>query len=320
MSFSADVKEELADCIGKSRHCQIAQLAGLFAFCGHVSSRDGKSFFNIKSENLPVIKAAEQLIGTAFGKDAVSFAGEDCSSKGKVYIVQCDKEAETIRILKALKFVDETVKINSNTILVNNMVIQKNCCKRAFIRGAFLAAGSISDPEKFYHFEIVCQTIDKARQMAEILNCFNLGAKLVERKSHYVVYLKEGDKIVDALNIMEAYVSLMRLENIRILKEMRNNVNRQVNCETANINKTVSAAVKQREDIEYLKNNIGLEALPEQLREIAVLRLENSDASLKELGLLLTSPVGKSGVNHRLRKISTLAEELRNKKEDYFND
>ena len=135
---------------------------------------------------------------------------------------------------------------------------------------------------------------------------------------HFVVYIKEGDKIVDTLNIMEAYVALMNLENIRILKEMRNNVNRQVNCETANINKTVSAAVKQREDIEYLQRTIGLEALPDQLKEIAVLRLENSDASLKELGSMLPSPVGKSGVNHRLKKISMLAEELRHKEGGAF--
>lgn len=137
---------------------------------------------------------------------------------------------------------------------------------------------------------------------------------MVERKKHFVVYIKEGDKIVDTLNIMEAYVALMKLENVRIVKEMRNNVNRQVNCETANINKTVSAAVKQKEDIEYLMNTIGLEALPVQLREIAQLRLENSEASLKELGNMLSSPVGKSGVNHRLRKISILADELREKK------
>ena len=148
----------------------------------------------------------------------------------------------------------------------------------------------------------------------DLLNHFDLDAKVVERKKHFVVYIKEGDKIVDTLNIMEAYVALMKLENVRIVKEMRNNVNRQVNCETANINKTVSAAVKQKEDIEYLMNTIGLEALPVQLREIAQLRLENSEASLKELGNMLSSPVGKSGVNHRLRKISILADELREKK------
>lgn len=314
MSFSADVKEELAGCKGKSRHCQIAQLAGIFVFCGHVVSRNGKSVFRIQTENMAVVTSTVQLIEAAFGKDAISFSGEDCSKKGKVYIVECNNEQETIRILKAIKFLDESFNFMSGTGLVNNIVVQNTCCKRAFIRGAFLAAGSISDPEKFYHFEIVCQTKEKAQQMMDLLNHFDLDAKVVERKKHFVVYIKEGDKIVDTLNIMEAYVALMKLENVRIVKEMRNNVNRQVNCETANINKTVSAAVKQKEDIEYLMNTIGLEALPVQLREIAQLRLENSEASLKELGNMLSSPVGKSGVNHRLRKISILADELREKK------
>jgi DNA-binding protein WhiA len=128
-----------------------------------------------------------------------------------------------------------------------------------------------------------------------------------------VVYLKEGSQIVDLLNIMEAPIALMEMENVRILKEMRNSVNRKVNCETANINKTVSAAAKQAEDIRLIQKEIGLNKLPEGLQEIAELRLTYPDASLKELGEMLTEPLGKSGVNHRLRKLSELAEDIRNK-------
>ena len=148
---------------------------------------------------------------------------------------------------------------------------------------------------------------------------FSMDAKIVRRKKSYVVYLKEGDQIADILNIMEAHVSLMELENIRILKDMRNTVNRKVNCETANINKTVSAAVKQLEDITYLRDNMGLEKLAEGLREVAYARLSHPDATLKELGELLSPPVGKSGVNHRLRKLSDLAEKERQNKEDYYD-
>ena len=126
-----------------------------------------------------------------------------------------------------------------------------------------------------------------------------------------MVYIKDGAGIVDILNVMEAHVSLMNLENVRILKEMRNSVNRKVNCETANLNKTVAAAVKQIEDIEYIRDTIGLEAMPEPLRQLAEVRLENPDVSLKELGTLLDTPVGKSGVNHRLRKISEMADNLK---------
>ena len=191
--------------------------------------------------------------------------------------------------------------------------MQNSCCRRAFIRGAFLSAGSMSDPEKSYHFEIVCATEKKATQLMEIINSFDIDAKIVPRKKNYVVYVKEGAQIVDMLNIMEAHVALMNLENVRILKEMRNSVNRQVNCETANINKTVNAAVKQIEDINYIQETVGLESLPANLQEIAEVRLKYPEAALKELGTFLEPTVGKSGVNHRLRKICEIAEEMRGK-------
>ena len=169
------------------------------------------------------------------------------------------------------------------------------------MRGAFLASGSISDPEKFYHFEIVCATEPKARQIQSIMATFDI---------------KEGSQIVDILNVMEAHLSLMELENIRILKEMRGNVNRQVNCETANINKTVSAAVKQIEDIEFIRDTVGFESLPDGLAQIARARLLKPEATLKELGEDLEPPVGKSGVNHRLRKLGEMAEKLRDQGTD----
>ena len=206
-------------------------------------------------------------------------------------------------------------EIGENLSVIRNVVTQQACCRRAFIRGAFLAAGSISDPEKFYHFEIVCASMEKAEQLKEIIATFSIEAKIVVRKKYYVVYIKEGSQIVEILSVMEAPVALMELENIRILKEMRNSVNRQVNCETANINKTVSAAVKQLEDIEYIRDTVGLDYLPESLAEIAQARLERPDATLKELGEALSPPVGKSGVNHRLRKVSAIAENLRGQRE-----
>ena len=220
---------------------------------------------------------------------------------------------ETLRILAALKWINNRNEIHLpiNEQRTNGLLVQKTCCKRAFIRGAFLAAGSMSDPNKSYHFEIVCKTREQADQLKELMTAFETDAKIVERKGHHVVYLKEGAQIVDMLNVMEAYVSLMNLENVRILKEMRNSVNRQVNCETANINKTVSAAVRQLEDINILQQAVGLDNLPDNLREIAYLRLEYQDAPLKDLGQYLDPPVGKSGVNHRLRKLSELADKYR---------
>jgi hypothetical protein len=152
--------------------------------------------------------------------------------------------------------------------------------------------------------------MEQAVQLQELMASFEVEPKIVERKERYVVYLKEGSQIVDMLNVMEAYVSLMNLENVRILKEMRNSVNRKVNCETANINKTVNAAVKQLEDIRRIRDTIGFEHLPYQLAQIAQVRLDYPDATLKELGTYLDPPVGKSGVNHRLRKLAAVAEKL----------
>ena len=215
---------------------------------------------------------------------------------------------QTQRILQAAKL---TVGEDKSLYLVNHMVIQNSCCKRAFIRGAFLASGSLSDPEKSYHFEIVCQTKDKALQLQEVMQVFHIDAKIVQRKKSYVVYVKESAQIVELLGLMEANVALMKLENIRILKDMRNSVNRKVNCETANIHKTVNAAVKQIEDIRLIEEKVGLDQLNSGLSEIARLRLEFPDATLRELGTMLTPQVGKSGVNHRLRKLSNLAQELR---------
>nr|MBP8869759.1 DNA-binding protein WhiA [Enterocloster sp.] len=208
---------------------------------------------------------------------------------------------------------DSYGEIAEDLSLIHNVLVQNVCCKRAFIRGAFLSAGSISDPEKFYHFEITCASMRKAKQLQGLMASFDIEARIVLRKRYFVVYVKEGSQIAELLQIMEAPVALMELENIRIVKEMRNSVNRQVNCETANINKTVSAAVKQMEDIRYIQDTIGLESLPENLQEMARVRLERPEATLKELGEALEPPVGKSGVNHRLRKLSLMAEDLREK-------
>ena len=160
--------------------------------------------------------------------------------------------------------------------------------------------------------EFVCPTREKAEQVQSVIHGFETPAKIVARKKYQVVYVKEGSGIVDLLNVMEAHVSLMNLENLRILKEMRNSINRRVNCETANISKTVNAATRQIGDIEFLRDHYGFSRLPANLREMAEVRLENPDAPLKDLGQLLDPPVGKSGVNHRLRKLSELAESVRN--------
>ena len=230
--------------------------------------------------------------------------------------IRIENQEYVAKILQTLKWADETFD-NIEPVFVDPRIVQKDCCKKAFIRGAFIAAGSISDPNKFYHYEIVCDYEEDAQCLCDMLIFFGLDAKITVRKNNYIVYMKEGSNITDVLNLMGAYVSQMNLYNVMILKEMRNDVNRKVNCETANLNKTVAAAVKQTKDIIYIRDTVGLGSLKESLRQVAEVRLEHEDMNLKDIGALLDPPVGKSGVNHRLRKISEYAEQLRLERGDW---
>lgn len=313
MSFSGKVKEELSKQISSARHCRIAELAALLNTCGRIDSTKKMRF---QAENDAVVRKYFTLLKKTFNIDTeISVRESTYSKKGSIYSVTVSEPAQIKQILDGTKLI--CVEPESGAIGLGSMlVIQQSCCKRAYIRGAFLASGSVSDPEKGYHFEIVCPDEEKARQLQDMIRSFKIDAKIVLRKKSYVVYVKEGAQIVDLLAVMEANVALMNFENIRIVKEMRNSINRKVNCETANINKTVNAAVKQTEDIKLVQKMVGFQNLNESLSEIAELRLRYPEATLKELGMMLNPQVGKSGVNHRLRKLSEMAEELRKNREE----
>ncbi|MCI8495841.1 MAG: DNA-binding protein WhiA [Lachnospiraceae bacterium] len=315
MSFSGEVKEELSRQLPKSRHCQIAEIAAILSFAGKLEEfQEGKQL-SVYTENIFLARKYFMLIREAFHANMnIAVRQNVYLHKSRMFVISLKDIAEIRKVLQAVKWQNEQGEDIRSPGVANGILVQKSCCRRAFIRGAFLSAGSMSNPEKSYHFELVCAAEGRANQLQEIINSFQMDAKIVKRKKSYVVYLKEGEQIVDMLNIMEAHVALMDLENVRILKEMRNSVNRQVNCETANINKTVNAAVKQVEDINYIKSVRGLDSLPDNLKEIALLRLKYPQAALKELGTFLDPPVGKSGVNHRLRKICELAEDLKQAK------
>jgi DNA-binding protein WhiA len=314
MSFSSQVKEELSRQIHKGRHCQIAEIAAVLSFAGKLEGAGEESVLRVYTENISLARKYFILMKQTFQVTCrIAVRQNIYLHKSRAFVISLYGADNIRRVLQAVRWRNEKNEGIRTRALVNGLLVQNSCCRRAFLRGAFLSAGSMSDPEKSYHFEVVCTGEEKARQLMEMMNSFGMDAKVVMRKKNHVVYLKEGAQIVDMLNIMEAHVSLLNLENVRIMKEMRNSVNRQVNCETANINKTVSAAVKQLEDINYIKNTKGLESLPENLREIALVRLEYPQAPLKELGAYLEPAVGKSGVNHRLRRLCEIAEEIRQK-------
>lgn len=302
MSFSGQIKEELAQVISSSRHCQLAELAALVQFCGHIEE-DGSLL--VQSENPLVIRKCFTLLKKTFKIEAVA-KSQMQTQNYRLFVTGED----AFRVLEALKICDTAGHLMMRH-LTDPVLIKNSCCKRAYLRGCYMAVGSMSDPYKSYHLELVCGLQAQAEQLLKILHDFSLDAKMIVRKKYYVVYMKEGENIADFLNITEAHKALMEFENTRIYKGMRNMVNRKVNCEAANITKTVNAATRQVEDIRLIREKMGLEGLPEPLRQMAYVRLENPQASLGELGKLLDPPVGKSGVNHRLRKLGELAKELK---------
>jgi len=287
MSFSRNVKEEMARHMGNSRHCQLAELAALLHFCGQYGRcPDGGYTIGFQTENEWIVKKGFTLLKKTFNIGTDAEIGEEQMREIFAKIGDLDKP-------------------------VDPLLVKNACCQRAYLRGAFLSVGSISDPTKGYHLEFVCPDNEKAVQLQNILRNFDIDGKIVVRKKYHVVYLKESERIVDLLNVCEAHVALMEFENLRILKDVRNSVNRRVNCEAANITKTVNASSRQIEDILYIQEHGGFASLPEHLRLMASVRLEYPDAPLKELGQYLDPPVGKSGVNHRLNKLSEIAEKLR---------
>ena len=312
MSFSTNVKKELAAVIAPARHCRLAELAAILGICGDIYTTDsGARYIQIISEHDYVINKSQILIKKSFDYESEVAVRYNTVTKSKTYILTVNQSSVAHKILLSTRIMDVNGRIKPDMALVDTVGISNICCKRAFLRGAFITSGSISDPEKSYHFEIAALGPEKAKQLMDSINSFDLDARIVERRRSQVVYLKEGSQITDMLNVMGAHHSLLEMENVRVLKDVRNSINRKVNCETANLNKTVSAAYKQIADINYINKVMGLSKLEPHLEELARLRLQFTDISLKELGEKLSEPVGKSGVNHRLRKISEIAERLR---------
>lgn len=315
MSFSAKVKGELGRYTEMSKEEALAQISAMMKVSGTIGFNGKGLSFKITTENPTSARLVFTLLKEHFQIHSKLMVKKSNSlKKNNIYMVVIDEEMGVRELLKEtgiFKEVDGGITLDYR---IDEKMVETDNEKRAYIRGAFLGGGSVTNPEKNYHLEFVTHSEEYAHDLCELINSCGLNSKVIQRKNSFIVYIKEGEQIVDILNIMGAHSCLLELENIRIMKEMRNNVNRLVNCETANLSKTVNAAVRQVESIKLIQSKIGLKRLPQNLREIAELRLEYPDESLKELGEMLTPPVGKSGVNHRLRKIEKIAEELRSEK------
>lgn len=311
MSFSADVKNELARVTGEHNCCHIAELAALMRMGGTMLIGGNNNLgINFTTENAAVARKVLMLIKRGFDlKTEVVVTRGRRLKKVNSYLIKVVPSQIVTEVLTVLGIMRDDV-LNGGR---DAGLLRKGCCRRAYLRGAFLGGGSVNKPEGEYHLELVTGNEDFAKTLVRLLKSFGSVAKLTDRKQDYVVYLKDGDAITSFLRIIGAHNALFAFENVRVVKDMRNQVNRLVNCETANLQKTVNAAVRQVERIHLIDRKIGFSKLPQSLREAAELRLEHPEATLQELVDLAGGQVGKSGMNHRLRKLEQIALELEEK-------
>lgn len=312
MSFSSNVKEELSRFEERHPCCRRSELAALL--------RNGLSIRRVDGENRLLFVSENALLS----RHVFSIVKELYQSGPEVLMLKTHRFRD--HAVYRLDFSDMIATTEKGTLLRDCGIVAEagaltflpwkakaRCCRRAYLRGCFLAGGSISDPDRSYHLEISFPNRMLFEEFRALLMEFGIEARDIIRKGHLLAYLKEGQEIVDFLNITGAHGALMQLENIRIMKDVRNQVNRIVNCETANLEKTVNASFRQIDSIRYLEAHLGLDSLPDGLREIARLRLAHSEVSLQELGEMLSPVLTKSGVNHRLRKLERMATQMREK-------
>ncbi len=318
MTFSFKTKNEISKIVVAKKCCQLALLSALIKMTGTVQIHGvNKISIRLSTENASIARMLFSLLKEQFKINSRVVVRKSRNlNKSNNYLLYIDSDSDSYEILRATGILQEKENGLRLNYRLPHYLIKNSCCRKAYLRGIFLGGGSISDPEKTYHLELVTNDEKFAEDIRDLMNQYGLGAKVVIRKGSYVIYLKEGENIVNFLNIIGAHNALLDLENIRVYKEMRNNVNRIVNCETANLDKTVNAALRQIENIEYIENTIGLGKLPPGLAEIAELRLEYRDATLKELGEMMSPPIGKSGVNHRLRKLDNIAENIKDRRRE----
>ena len=310
-AFSRETKEYVSRLPVKARHCRLAELHALIAGIGELGVDDtGQLYLLLQSENLAAVRRADYLLGALSGRRTCCSVIRGRDGKAPFYAVSLESQVALQQILKAMGFLHHRGILKEKTVPAPAALLQRDCCRRAFLRGAFLAGGYVSDPGNSYHFEIVCASEARAEEIKGLLEGFGIRSRLTNRKGRELVYIKESEAISDVLSLIGAMSSRLEWENAKIYRSLQGQVNRQVNCETANLAKTSQAAAEQLEAIRKIEEKAGLAMLPPHLKEIALLRIGYPEASLTELGELMDPKVGRSGVNHRLRKLKEIAEEL----------
>ena len=308
MSFASETKKELTN-LEVKECCARAELSALIRMNGSLSFSNRHLVVDVQTENAAIARRIYTLLKKMYDLQVELLVRKKMKlKKNNVYIVRFAEKAK--EVLTDLNIIEDGFSMVHN---ISESLIEKKCCKRSYLRGAFLAGGSVNNPEtSSYHLEISSLYKEHNDALCELMNSFGLKSKTLERKKGFITYLKEAEKISEFLNIIGGHNALLKFEDIRIVRDMRNSVNRLVNCETANLNKTIGASLRQVENIRYIESTVGLDVLPDKLREIARLRVESQDVTLKELGDMVSgAKISKSGINHRLRKIDEIAEKLR---------
>lgn len=308
MSFASDMKNELTRIETDNDNAK-AELSALIRMNGALSLSNQQFVINIQTENATTARRIYSLIKRIFLVEVEILVRKKMKlKKNNIYICRIKTKAKEI--------LDEVgiLKEGMFTHDIDESMVKDDEMRRSYLRGAFLAGGSVNNPEtSSYHLEIFSLYESHSAGLTELMNSYGLNAKNLERKKGWITYLKEAERIAEFLSLIGGYQALLKFEDVRIVRDMRNSVNRLVNCETANLNKTVSAAMKQVESIQLIDEEIGLDNLPDRLREVAKLRVEHQDVSLKELGeMVSTGAISKSGINHRLRKLNEIATKIRN--------
>ncbi len=300
MSFSADVKNELLTIESENECCRHAFAYGMMLFSRAFSYYDISLF----TEHCGVAETYCRLMEAVCGVSPRLTKSE----AGKFKVEVLTKE-DRIKILSTFGYDKK-----SGTSRINWSNFSDECCKIAFLRGVFLTCGTINDPNKNYHLEFVVPYLNLSKDLKLFIDDYdelNVTPKSITRNSNYVIYFKDSESIEDLLTVMGAQASSLELMSVKIIKDVRNNVNRKLNFENANLDKTIDASARQINAIEHIKNTVGLAYLPQDLQELAKLRLENPDMSLREIQENLSTPLTRSGVNHRLKKLCTIAEQIK---------
>ena len=307
MSFSQKAKDEAAKLAILNDNSSLAELMAYVRYVSSISFISGKVAVSFRVQKAALARRIFTIIRMIYNTDLdVDISKMTQLKKMNIYTIVLSDTDIVMQMFKDTRL-EGFLDVNK----VPSMVRENDEMRRSYLRAAFLAVGSITNPERGYHLEMLFESEFEANEVKELMNVYGLGAKYVRRKENYITYLKGAEAISDFLTVIGAMRAVLSFENIRVVKDVRNNANRRTNCETANIQKTVDASTRQVADIEYIDERLGLENLQGDLRELALLRLDNRDASLAELGRLMSPELGKSGVNHRLKKLAELAENLR---------